>query len=475
MKTPRRKISAAILALLFAHFSAESARGYSFNQVVPDVRQPPALSGGSACPVRAHRRTAPDSIAVRWSTALGTSPTTILTQDQTAAGRLNEIELAIQQSLGAWTGVTGSALTPASLAPLTRTASTTACGSDGLNAICFGQADGAFTPGVLAFTRVITADRIGEQVGSSALSAEPGEILDADIYFDPNDPRIAYATPQALASSPAAYDLESLLTHELGHFFGFSHSAVWSAILFPYAPAPGTFANARPTSQQPDAVLSDDDRTGLRALYPDAANTLHTGTIAGRVLPANPLSLPTSPPGVTGIFGPQVVALDVSNGAVAAAVIGGWSCSGAGPAQFDGSYLFEHLAAGSGHSYLLYAEPLNGTVDPSSISMATGTLCRNSTSDPGWPPLASCIVPTVNTNFTTRTRPGPLRAGEPPPPRTRSPPGLAGGLRQVHGQGVRPAYCVGNMSWANPVVLMSRKSGVRGGNSAGVRKLMSNW
>src|SRR5260370_32709589 len=113
----------------------------------------------------------------------------------------------------------------------------------------------AFTPGVLAFTRLSTTDRIGVQVGSSAVSTQLGQILDADIYFNPSDSNTTYATPQALAANPKAYDLESLLTHELGHFLGFSHSAVWSAIMFPFAPVPATFSGVRPPPQQPHAPL----------------------------------------------------------------------------------------------------------------------------------------------------------------------------------------------------------------------------
>src|SRR5436853_2820901 len=158
--------------------------------------------------------------------------------------------------------------------------------------------DMAFTPGVLAFTRVITADVTGIQIGSSAISTELGQILDADIYFSPGDPNTTFATPQAFPASPKAYDLESVLTHELGHFRGFSHSAVWSAMMYPYAPAPGTFYGSRPSVQQPDAPLGDDDRTGLRIRYPDAADTLNIGIISGRIVPRNTLSLPLSPPGV---------------------------------------------------------------------------------------------------------------------------------------------------------------------------------
>ncbi len=405
MKMSLKQIGASTLALFYGGWFAPMMQAYSFDLIVPDVRQPAAISGGSACPVRAHQLIATGSIAVRWSTALNSNPVTIVTQNQTASGRLTEIEQVVAQALAAWTGVTGTTLAPATLTPLTRTATQNACGPDGVNSVCFDQTDMAFTPGVLAFTRVITTDRIGVQVGSSAVSTQLGQILDADIYFNPSDSNTAYATPQALATNPKAYDLESLLTHELGHFLGFSHSAVWSAIMFPFAPAPGTFSGMRPTMLQPDAPLGDDDRTGLRVLYPNPADAVHHGSISGRISPANPLALPASPPGVTGVFGAQVVAVDAASGAVVGATLGGWSCSAPGPAQFDGSYEIDGLAVE--RSYTVYAEALNGAVDPSQFINAVVSLCRNTVSDPGWPPLQGCVVPAVNTSFTTRTRPGP--------------------------------------------------------------------
>jgi hypothetical protein len=156
-----RKFGAGGIALLFAFWYNIAAYGYSFNDIVPDVQQAASVSGGSACPVHAHQLTGAGAISFRWSTALGSRPRTILTQDQTTAGRLNEIEQMIQQSLNVWTGVSGTILTPSSLGPLTRISSASGCGSDGINSICFDQPDMAFTPGVLAFTRVVTADRIG--------------------------------------------------------------------------------------------------------------------------------------------------------------------------------------------------------------------------------------------------------------------------------------------------------------------------
>jgi hypothetical protein len=263
----------------------------------------------------------------------------------------------------------------------------------------------AFTPGVLAFTRVITADAVGVQVGNSPVSTELGQILDADIYFNPSDSNVTFSTPSVLGTNPKSYDLESLLTHEMGHALGFSHSAVWGAMMFPYAPAPGTFTGTRPTAQKPDAPLADDNRAGLRVLYGDPNDTVYVGSIQGRIIPANPLSLPAASPGVTGIFGAHVVAVDEASGAVIAGTLGGWSCKAPGPTQFDGTHVLEHLPVG--RSYNVYAEPLDGAVSPSEMSNALTTLCRNATTDPGWPAAQACVVPAVNQEFTTRTRPAP--------------------------------------------------------------------
>jgi hypothetical protein len=404
MKSQLHNFRAFLTAVCCAVFSASPANGYTFNEIVPDVRQPAALSGGSACPVRSHIRAVAASRAVQWSTALGANPLTIITQAQDTEGRLAEIEQVIARSIGVWSGVSGTTLQSVPV-NITRTVAQNACSGDGLNSICFNQADSAFTPGVLAFTRVITADRIGVQVGVGAPSAEVGEILDADIYFNPSDSRTMYATPSALPTTPAAYDLESILTHELGHTLGFGHSAVWNAMMFPYAPTPGTFSGARPSLAVPDAPLGEDDRTGLRVLYPDPSDAVHVGSIRGQIFNANALSLPLSPPGVTGVFGAQVVAVDAQSGAVVGATLGGWSCTGAGPAQFDGGYVLERLPIG--HGYLVYAEPLNGAVDPAQIGNAVTSLCRNSSTDGGWPILQSCVMPAVNASFTARTRPGP--------------------------------------------------------------------
>jgi hypothetical protein len=48
---------------------------------------------------------------------------------------------------------------------------------------------------------------------------------------------------------------------------------------------------------------------------------------------------------------------------------------------------------------------LGDAIAPSDVSNALVTLCRNATTDPGWPPLQGCVVTNVDTAFTTGTRP----------------------------------------------------------------------
>jgi hypothetical protein len=406
----RSTISVAVAFLFLLQITAACTGAYDLGTAVADMRQGASLSGGTACPqLTRFDDSMPGSINRKWSTSLNGSQATIITTDQTSSGQISEIDAVIQTSLAVWTGVSGSLLTPSTLSPLQQTPNQVACDStDGLNTICFNQSDPRFTLGILAFTRVVSADIIGVPLPATGnLSTFVGEIMDADTLFMPNDPNTTFATPAALPSHPNSYDLESIVTHELGHTFGFNHSGVWAAMMFPFAPPPGQITGTRPTAQSPDAPLADDDRTGLRILYADPSDSVHIGAISGRVLPANPLALPISPAGVTGIFPAQVVALDTATGTVTAAVLAGWSCSGPGPAQFDGTFSLQQLQVGTAQNYKIYAEPLDGPVLLGNVIYNDTSICRNAVTDPGWPAQFACTVPASAAPFSARFKPAP--------------------------------------------------------------------
>jgi hypothetical protein len=397
-----KRAPAHIALLLFATIAGvTAAAAYTLNYAIPQT-------GG--CPVPARFSTAVP-IPRRWSTSLPASPQTIFTvAAPDTSQQATEIQQAISDAFSAWTGVSGTTLNatnfPDALAPLDQTSTQDACGSDqassvtGENTICFNQSSSAFTPGVLAFTRVFVATAPGQTIGA-VTSRFTGQILEADILLR-NDGQATFATPGALASNASAYDLESILIHELGHFFGLEHSPIWRAVMSPFAPPPGTYWGPRPTASVPDAPLRDDDRTGIRVLYPDPADTTDTGVIAGRVLPANPLSLsglPATAAGeyVTGIFGANVVAVDANTGQVVAGAVSGWSCPSPSAAPvFDGTYRIERLPLN--RTYNLYIEPLDGAFTPSDIGGNGLNVCSTSDATP-------CSAPVVNTDFVANVKP----------------------------------------------------------------------
>jgi hypothetical protein len=381
------------------------ARSYVVETTVPAAQACPAPDQwnlSSASPTQ-----------LQWSTSLASAQQILTVAPLGSAAQLTEIQSVIQTALNAWTGVDSTSanpnVVPGVVGAIGTTSTVDACtaddgsGADGVNTICFNQSSEDFTIGVLAFTRTITANAPGVSLGASGPSAFAGQLLDSDTLFN-NTGQVNFATPGVILTPQGvgSYDLASLLTHELGHYFGLDHSAVRRAIMFPFAPPPGTMIGTLPTPAAPDSQLADDDRTGMRVLYPNPAETVYLGTITGHVIPANPFALAIfAPPApgqtVTGIFGTQVVALDADTGATYAATLGGWSCNSSNPVvAFDGSYRIERLPLG--RNFIVYAEPLDGLATGQSFYETANGLCGESQPNP-------CTPPAVNTNFTTRIMP----------------------------------------------------------------------
>ena len=151
-------------------------------------------------------------------------------------------------------------------------------------------------------------------------------IVDADIIFNGDDHRFSTDL------TPGTFDIQSVATHEIGHFLGFDHSGVCGSTMFPYV----RFAASHGRS------LTEDDCGVARHAYPGSSPRT-TGTVAGQVRR------------ITGetISGVQVVALD-DHGRVAGSVLS----NGSGRFEID-------LDPGD---YTFYAEPLDGPVTGGNIS-----------------------------------------------------------------------------------------------------------
>ncbi len=145
-----------------------------------------------------------------------------------------------------------------------------------------------------------------------------GHLTDADILVDP-------------ALLNGKYNLQMALEHEIGHVLGLDHSGVISAVMYPY------ISNTGATTS-----FDSDDRIGIAMAYPKSDPTLNGATLTGRVMGST-----------GGIFGAQVVAVSDLGQPMATALT-----------NATGEFTLGGLPAGS---YRLYAEPLDGPVDPNAL------------------------------------------------------------------------------------------------------------
>lgn len=168
-----------------------------------------------------------------------------------------------------------------------------------------------------------------------------GEILDADVVVNPDGD----FTLAADGPPPAGvFDVQGVLTHEVGHLSGLDHEGVVGNTLYGFFTPSGGFFGRTPETG---------DAASLAALYPEPAFLGATGRIAGTV---------TRTSDGAPVFGAHVVAVDRATGVVAASGMTGLAALGPDglPARFlpgSGDFLLSGVPPGQ---FDVVAEPLDG-------------------------------------------------------------------------------------------------------------------
>ncbi len=175
-----------------------------------------------------------------------------------------------------------------------------------------------------------------------------GALTDTDILINPNVDFQGFQAPLSTDHALDSFDLQSLLTHELGHALGANHSGLVSATMYQTTFVFSQFSTVAESTMQSN--LSPDDIAFARAVYPAPSFAAQNGSISGKAAYTD-----GSP-----IFAGSVVAVDTATGLA----IGGVTST------TDGSYSIDSVPPGT---YTVYIEPLDGPVFPANLYFSAGT------------------------------------------------------------------------------------------------------
>lgn len=185
--------------------------------------------------------------------------------------------------------------------------------------------------GVVAASAPQASDRIVVSLADDLFSNQGAAAVTAYTY-DTTTGRMLTA---AIRIDPSLFNgktnAQLALQHEVGHVLGLDHSGVLSSIMYPYI-ASGTV----PPS------LDSDDLVAISRIYPRSDPTLTGATLTGRVVGDH-----------GGIFAAQVVAVSDDGEPVGTVLT-----------TAAGEFTLAGMPAGR---YRLYAEPLDGPVEPGAL------------------------------------------------------------------------------------------------------------
>ena len=224
------------------------------------------VPGSGAFHIIQHVSPSGNEVELGWDTGLG--PVPYFVNNKTPLDfSLQEAVEAIEQSYQTWENVETATIT-FELAGLTSAEPFEFF--DGKSTLGFTSDPDLASPGVLGATLQV-------------IDIFTGEIVEADIFFSNN-----FFWSVDRNGAPGTFDLVSVATHEIGHFFGLDHSHVGfmenegfnrqlvsgAAIMFPFSFGTGSVEGR---------TLTDDDMTGISVMYPSGGFIQRRGRLAGRV------------------------------------------------------------------------------------------------------------------------------------------------------------------------------------------------
>ncbi len=193
--------------------------------------------------------------------------------------------------------------------------------SDGINLVTFTDDEFDLTPGIIA-------------VAAKTLRLSPtsnvAEIIDADIVVNP-----AFAKSDIGVGPGNFYDIQSIITHEIGHVLGLNHTGVANSTMF-YMLDKGTKVR----------TLEQDDKSWAGYRYPGATYNTTFGSISGKIR--------------NGYFGDAnyPVPVEPVAGALVLAINTATHDTIHSYSDANGEYLVPGLLPGS---YNIFIEPLDGS------------------------------------------------------------------------------------------------------------------
>ncbi len=201
---------------------------------------------------------------LRWKAgSVRIAVSTSILRESSNIKRDSDVAGAIRRSMDAWSGVVN--IDFQEIISDKQSASPAGVAGDGVNLLTI-----AATPeNVLLFTK----DPENTAATTRVFYNRRGTITEADIVLNPY---LQFSTDGTLGT----FDLESTLTHEIGHLLGLSHSAVFGSTMHANYGKNGVFGLQNFTSR----TLSADDISAARAIYGVRGDEIDCcGSIEGRI------------------------------------------------------------------------------------------------------------------------------------------------------------------------------------------------